>query len=622
MRVVKIKRIKKSSKFNVINYIKKASHKNLIVRESLRFRKDLTSALLFTIVAAFLEGLMVGLIASFLQGLTNPDAPPIQTGIEWINSTLLATEADPAERFIRLSALLFLMTWCLSAAKYWGIFSLRVLECRIIDSIRKQLFEQFQNLSLSYYAKTRDTDLIDIATTQTDQLKMIVRDISSLMVRGFTLLAYVATMIVISWQLSIFSISLYGALSVAVTSMVKKAREEGGKVPQEQANLSSVIIELVNGIRTVKASAAQELERDRFYKASESFMDATIVMESYTERTKPFAEGTATTILLVMVVASYFLLITTGRLQAAALLTYMFVLFRMMPLVSQVNGLRSRVESRQGIIARINYFLSTADKPYLSSGNIKFSSLKESIQLSSVSFSYDGGSNILNNISLSFEKGQTTALVGSSGAGKTTLADLVPRFFEPTSGHILVDGVDISEIDITSLRQKMSVVSQDTFIFNRSVRENIAYGLTGVSDSDIKEAAVKANAIDFIMDLPDGLDTVLGNRGVRLSGGQRQRIAIARALLRNPDILILDEATSALDSVSESLIQQSLEDLSKGRTVITIAHRLSTIANAHKVVVLDKGYVVEQGTYDELLQLKGALWKYHNAQFTSSTALL
>jgi len=619
---MQLNRAQKSGKFKVIDRMRSTIYKNLIIKESLKFKRDLVSSLSLTIFAAFLEGLMVGLIASFLQGLTAPEAPPIKTGIGWINTFLLATEATPSSRFIRLSILLFLMTWSLSAAKYWGSFSLRVLECKIIDSVRKQLFDQFQNLSLSYYAKTRDADLIDIATTQADQLKMVIRDISNLLIRGFTLLAYVATMIAISWQLSIFAILLYTTLSFAVASMVKKAREAGTKVPKEQANLASIIIELIGGIRTVKASAAQKFEEARFYEASEKFMNATVAMESQNERTKPFAEGSATTILLIMVVASYFLLITTGRLQAAALLTYMFVLFRMMPLVSQVNGLRSKIGSRQGIIDRVNYFLSTEDKTYLLSGDVKFKRLEKSIDFSSVYFSYDGKVDILSDISIAFEKGNTTALVGSSGAGKTTLADLVPRFFEPTSGCILVDGIDIKQLDITSLRQSMSVVSQDTFIFNRSVRDNIAYGLTGITDAEIKEAAQKANAIDFIMDLPEGLDTVLGNRGVRLSGGQRQRIAIARALLRDPDILILDEATSALDSVSESLIQQSLEDLSQGRTVITIAHRLSTIANADKVVVLDKGRIAEQGTYDELLEKRGALWQYHNAQFGGPTAVM
>jgi ABC-type multidrug transport system fused ATPase/permease subunit len=231
-----------------------------------------------------------------------------------------------------------------------------------------------------------------------------------------------------------------------------------------------------------------------------------------------------------------------------------------------------------------------------------------------VDFAYDDSHWVLNNITLTIERGQMTALVGASGAGKTTLADLIPRFYDPTHGKVFIDGVDLQQFEINSLRRKLAVVSQDTFIFNTSVRNNIAYGTEGASQSAIEEAARQANALEFIQEMPEGFDTQLGDRGVRLSGGQRQRIAIARALLRNPEILILDEATSALDSVSERLIQESLEKLSVGRTVIAIAHRLSTIAKADKVVVLEQGRIVEQGKYQELLERRGNLWKYHQMQ--------
>ncbi|HEY9708750.1 MAG TPA: ATP-binding cassette domain-containing protein, partial [Oculatellaceae cyanobacterium] len=226
----------------------------------------------------------------------------------------------------------------------------------------------------------------------------------------------------------------------------------------------------------------------------------------------------------------------------------------------------------------------------------------------------EASSLILQDITLTIERGQTTALVGASGAGKTTLADLIPRFYDPTQGQVLIDGVDLQKFEINSLRRKMAVVSQDTFIFNTSVRNNIAYGTQGASEEAILEAARLANALEFIQEMPEGFETQLGDRGVRLSGGQRQRIAIARALLRSPEILILDEATSALDSVSERLIQESLEKLAVGRTVIAIAHRLSTIAQADKVVVLEHGHIVEQGKYQELLEQRGKLWKYHQMQ--------
>jgi subfamily B ATP-binding cassette protein MsbA len=250
----------------------------------------------------------------------------------------------------------------------------------------------------------------------------------------------------------------------------------------------------------------------------------------------------------------------------------------------------------------------------LQDGDREFEGLKTAIELRAVDFGYDVDQLVLKDVSLYIPKGKTTAIVGGSGAGKTTLVDLIPRFDDPTFGNVLFDGQDARSFKVQSLRQKIAIVSQDTFIFNASVRENIAYGLENVTDQQVWQVAEQSNALEFILDLPEQFETILGDRGVRLSGGQRQRLAIARALLRQPEILILDEATSALDSESEQLIQNSLEQLSRGRTVITIAHRLSTIVRADQVVVIEQGQIVEQGSYQTLLEQQGRLWHYHRIQ--------
>ena len=254
------------------------------------------------------------------------------------------------------------------------------------------------------------------------------------------------------------------------------------------------------------------------------------------------------------------------------------------------------------------------NKIYLENGKIEFYSLKNSIEFIGVDFSYNLNEPVLHQIDLSIEKGETTAIVGGSGAGKTTLVDLISRFYDPTKGKIKIDGINLRDLEINSLRRQMAIVSQHSFLFNTSVKNNIAYGLENVDDREIEKAAKLANAWEFIQELPEAMETILGDRAVRLSGGQQQRIAIARAILRNPEILILDEATSALDSVTEKLIQESLEQLSRGRTTIAIAHRLSTIINADKVVVMERGRIVEQGKYQDLLDRRGSLWKYHQMQ--------
>jgi len=315
-----------------------------------------------------------------------------------------------------------------------------------------------------------------------------------------------------------------------------------------------------------------------------------------------------------MIILAMTVFVPNGTLQVASLLTFVFVLFRLIPALYSINGNLAQISSFQGSLENIKELLQRENKPYLENGKVQFSKLKRAIEFRSVDFGYDASDLVLHNITLTIEKGQTVALVGASGAGKTTLADLIPRFYDPTQGKVLIDGVDLREFDIDSVRRKMAIVSQETFIFNTCVRNNIAYGTEEADEQAILKAAQLANALEFIQEMPEGFDTQLGDRGVRLSGGQRQRIAIARALLRDPEILILDEATSALDSVSERLIQASLEKLSVGRTVIAIAHRLSTIVRADKVVVLEQGRIVEQGTYQELLEQRGRLWKYHQMQ--------
>jgi len=347
-----------------------------------------------------------------------------------------------------------------------------------------------------------------------------------------------------------------------------------------------------------------------FYSVSGNLLDASIKVARAWTIVKPIAEAIVTTVLIGLIILSF----AKFTLPVASLLTFFFVLIRVAPAIQDINGTMAFLSTLNGSLDNVKNLLESDNQGYFQNGSMEFTQLNRSIDIVSVDFGYDSSSLVLHNITLTLEKGKTTALVGASGAGKTTLADLIPRFYDPTQGHIFVDGVDLKELDVYSLRKNMAIVSQDTFIFNTSVWNNIAYGTLNATEAEIKEAARLANALEFIQDMPQGFDTQLGDRGVRLSGGQRQRIAIARALLRDPQILILDEATSALDSVSERLIQESLEKLSVGRTVIAIAHRLSTIAKADKVVVLEGGYIVEQGKYKDLLQERGKLWKYHQMQ--------
>lgn len=590
---------------------------SFILREFKQFRKIAVLAVIFTLLAAIFEGFDVGFILSFLQSFTNPDAAPIQTGVKWFDIWILGVNAPSTERLYRVSALILLMTWLRCGFTYLGQVYSKIAQIELVDALRKRLFEQLQGLSLSYFSQTRSGELINSLTTEIEQIKQAFDIVSLLVARGSTLVAYAISIVLISWQMTIVSLMLFSLQAVGLSTLIAKVREASFERSKANGLFVGTSVEFINGIRTVQAFSTQDFERSKFYNASLEIVKAGKKIVSVSSLVVPISEGVAITIIMGMMVLSFTTFIPNGQLQPASLLTFLFVLFRLMPIVRQVNGARAKMGDFQGALSNIKELLRTDDKVYLQDGKIKFTQLKEAIDFVSVDFGYDEDNLVLKDINLRIERGQTTALVGASGAGKTTLADLIPRFYEPTGGQILIDGIDLQEFQIDSVRRKMAVVSQDTFIFNTSVRNNIAYGTETANDAQIREAAGLANALEFIEEMPEGFDTILGDRGVRLSGGQRQRIAIARALLRNPDILILDEATSALDSVSERLIQESLEKLSFGRTVIAIAHRLSTIASADKVVVLDRGQIVEQGKYQELLEQRGQLWKYHQMQSSS-----
>ncbi len=602
-----IRRLLKATSFWRNNY--------WLLREFKHFRRIAVIAVVCTLIGSSLEGITVGLIASFLQGLTNPNEPPIQTGINWFDVWFLATKASAAARVYRLSALILFAVWLRSGFNYWGQFYSQISQLHLVDRIRKQIFEQLQSLSLSYYSKNRSGELINSITKEVNELRQAFTVTSSLIARGSMLLAYIISMFWLSWQLSIAALMLYSLLSVGLSTLVIRVREASFAIPKANGQFTSVAIEFISGIRTVQASAAQDFERKRLYQAAEQIIKANTKVAVGSALVKPLGEGMSTTILIAIFIGSFIFFVVDGELRAASLLTFMFVLFRMMPLVSKINQARVNLSKFQGCLNNIKELLRRDNKTYLENGSIQFSGLKQSIDFVAVDFGYNPSELVLHNVTLSIKQGQTIALVGASGAGKTTLVDLIPRFYDPIWGKILIDGIDLRELEINSLRRRMAIVSQDTFIFNTSVRDNIAYALENVDEALIREAAKLANAWEFIQELPEGLETQLGDRGVRLSGGQRQRIAIARALLRDPEILILDEATSALDSVTERLIQESLENLSQGRTTIAIAHRLSTIVRADQVVVLEQGRIVEHGKYQELLQQRGKLWNYHQMQY-------
>ena len=586
----------------------------LILRELKYFYKVVVLAVVFSLLSALLEGVGVSLLMSFLQSLTRPDAPAFKIGIDFIDTLVLGSNESPTSRLVRVSIFIILTTWTKSICNYFGSVFIEKSQLNLMHRLRVQIFEQLQSLQLSYFLKTKSGELINTITTENEKLKLVVSTIASLITRVLVGGVYFVSMFLISWQLSIVALIVFTLLGMGLSQLNNRVREAGAEVSKLCGEFTSISIEFVNGIRTIQASVTQDVERSKFYDSSAAITAAANRSTAAVSLVRPLADSIATTTLILMIIFAFTVFVSNGVLQVASLLTFFFVLFRLIPIFQDVNTARTQLNFLKGAADNIKNLLSTDGKPYLQNGTRVFPVLKRSINFISVNFGYSSSELVLKDITLSIEQGKMTAFVGSSGAGKTTLVDLIPRFYDPIEGHIEIDGINLKSLDIDSLRRKISVVSQETFIFNTTVWDNIAYGTPGATHEEVMEAARLANALEFIQDMPEGFDTLLGDRGVRLSGGQRQRLAIARALIRNPDILILDEATSALDSVSERLIQDSLEKLSEGRTVIAIAHRLSTIAKADKVVVLEKGRIVEQGSYHDLLEQRGGLWKYHQMQ--------
>ncbi|AFW92849.1 ABC transporter ATP-binding protein [Dolichospermum sp. UHCC 0352] len=583
----------------------------VILREFKHFRVVAILAIVFSALAASFEGFGLGFLLVFLQSLTTPGAEPVKTGIGWFDILILGINASATERLYRISALIVVTTCMRASFNYIGQICIQFSEISLVDNLRKRIFQQLEAQTLNYFSHKKSGELVNTLTSEMERIRQIFGGLAFLITRSFTLIVYSISLFILSWKLTIVSILLFSLLAVALSTLNKQIRERSFTITTANDNFTARVLEFIEGIRTIHAFSTQEFERKRYYQASEKIVNTWKSVYWISLIVKPLAESISTLILISMIIVA----LTTGLMKVSALLTFFFVLFRIIPMTQDLNGVVAFLSTQAGAVENIKELLKTDDKIYFQNGALRFPSFKRSIDLVSVDFDYSPDQRVLHNITLSIKQGEMTALIGSSGAGKTTLADLIPRFHDATDGYIYIDEVDIRKFDINSLRSQIAVVSQNTFIFNTSVWNNIAYGTPTATATEIKEAARLANALEFILEMPEGFDTQLGDRGVRLSGGQRQRIAIARALLKNPEILILDEATSALDSVSERLIQESLEKLSVGRTVIAIAHRLSTIAKANKVVVLEQGRIVEQGKYQELLELQGKLWEYHQMQY-------
>lgn len=489
------------------------------------------------------------------------------------------------------------------------------VEQGIVKHFRDRMYEHLHALSLSYFHQHQTGHLISRVVNDVTLLNEAVNaSLINLIRDPLMLMVYLGLLLILSWKLTLAVVMVLPFGGWLVTLIGKKLRKHSLRSQERIADITSVLQETISGIRVVKAFAMEHFEIAKLRRATDHFRRTRMKLTRIRRLASPATEFMGAAIGVIILWFGGRQVLIGGLLAPEEFMTFFITMFLMMQPLKSLGSVYSRIQVGIAAGKRIFDILDTPPKIRERKHAQAMDTVREEICYRNVWFAYNGEP-ILRDINLRVNVGEVLAIVGPSGAGKSTLVDLLPRFYDPTRGTITIDGVDLRDLRIADLRQAMGIVTQETILFNDTVRNNIAYGHPEIEDERIITAAQAANAHDFILSLPQGYETVIGDRGVKLSGGQRQRLAIARAILKNPPILIFDEATSALDSEAEQLVQEAIEHLMQGRTVFVIAHRLSTIQNAHRIIVMDEGWIVQEGVHETLITEKGLYQKLYRMQF-------
>ena len=585
---------------------------------------------LAAIVFVFLNTASIWLTASLINNILADFDKIVQTQAEWAGKAGLTLNEKlkywTNVLILRETPLESLKVLCLSILTVFFIKNiffyiknilLRIVEFKLVKEIRDRLYKHIQTLSLGYFNRQHTGSITSIVMNDVEQLQIALAVVfQRLFVEPINILTFVALLFIISWKLALIAIIIIPLAGIAILSIGRSIRRKSRRTQVKIAEIMQILTETLTSIRIVKAFVNEKEEIKNFTRESNHYFKLLLKRARLDLIAGPTTETFGVIIGVVLLWYGGMEVLAQKGVSAEDFIRFILILFSILGPIKQLSNVNLKIQIGAASAERIFGLLDTPAEVVEDPDPVNLDVFNNAIEFDQIYFEYsDSDDRVLDGVSFSIQKGNVVALVGPSGSGKSTIADLIPRFFDVSKGALRIDGNDVRKISFSSLRGSMGIVTQEVILFNDTIRKNIAYGQSDVTEEGIQKAAEAANALEFIEQTPDGFDTLIGERGVNLSGGQKQRLAIARALLKNPPILILDEATSALDTESEKMVQKAIEVLMKDRTVLVIAHRLSTVQNADKIVVLDKGKILEVGSHNELYEKGGLYRRLYDIQF-------
>ncbi|MDD6131417.1 MAG: ABC transporter ATP-binding protein [Bacteroidales bacterium] len=593
------------------------------------YKKYLVLSVIFNILSAILNIFSFAAIIPILQILFNTgDSTTATTLMEWGSGDLkevlsnnaeyyvgqLITQIGPATTLLVIGLFLAVMTFLKTGAYFLSSATIIPIRTGVVRDIRNLLYKKIMSLPLGFFSEERKGDIIARMSGDVNEVEnSIMSSLDMLFKNPILIVAYFATLIFISWQLTLFTLVFVPIMGWFMGYVGRKLKQNSIKAQALWSDTMSQVEETLGGLRIIKAFCAEEKMYSRFDRVNSNYRDDIKRVNTRQQLAHPMSEFLGTVMIVIVLWFGGILVLNNSTLSGPTFIYYLVMLYSIINPLKDFSKAGYNIPKGLASMERIDKILNAQNNIEEKPNPVHIDSFKHSIEFRNVSFKYDTKW-ILRNINLTIEKGKTIALVGQSGGGKSTLVDLIPRYYDVQEGEVLIDGINVKDLGIHDLRQLIGNVNQEAILFNDSFFNNISFGVEGATMEQVAEAAKIANAYDFIMASEHGFDTNVGDHGGRLSGGQRQRVSIARAILKNPPILILDEATSALDTESERLVQDALERLMKTRTTVAIAHRLSTIKSADEIYVIHEGQIVENGTHEQLIAANGYYKKLNDMQ--------